>query len=79
MSQMYNSLFQFLECPPKHPFIASKQTRAIYYIFTSQLQGARLLLVSWITCKYNIYGKIETLNKILKKIRKKTPPKHPDN
>lgn len=68
MSQMYNSLFQFLECPPKHPFIASKQTRAIYYIFTSQLQGARLVLVSWITCKYNIYTKQN-----FKKNKKKKP------
>lgn len=34
MSQMYNSLFQFLECPPQHPLFRLQTDKSyIYYIF----------------------------------------------
>lgn len=43
MSQMYNSLFQFLECPPKHPLfrLQTNKSYILHFYVTIMQKDAR--------------------------------------
>lgn len=84
MSQMYNSLFQFLECPPKHPLFRLQTNKSYllhFYVTIMQKDAMCAFFIGKLNYMQvqNLRQNWNTKQNLKKKIRKKPPPKHPDN